>query len=139
MRSKHGMTGHPVYKAWEDMKSRCYNSRRYGYGNYGGRGIKVCDSWKNNSSLFIADMLPTWRPGLQLDRIDVNGNYEPSNCRWATASQNMKNRRVRAQYQSPIDGVLWDSKSGKWYIYKTFSTQDEAEMAAKALCRFINS
>lgn len=80
-----------LYWVWADMAQRCRNPRHRGYANYGGRGIRVCDRWRLFSN-FAADMGP--RPaGLMLDRINNDGNYEPSNCRWATRKEQNSNRR----------------------------------------------
>ena len=88
----HGKRNHPLYKMWQGMIRRCSDPKDFGYRNYGGRGIQVCDRWKD-INLFIEDMYPLYSIGLELDRIDVNGNYEPSNCRWVTRKQNMNNMR----------------------------------------------
>lgn len=83
---------HLLYKTWEHMVARCYRPTHSRYKYYGGRGIKVCDSWRNDFWTFVADMGP--RPeGLTLDRKENDGDYEPSNCRWATMSEQNSNRR----------------------------------------------
>ena len=80
-----------LYKKWGNMNTRCYDSRQPGYKNYGGRGIKVCKRW-HSFDLFFKDMSPTYQEGLTLDRINPNGIYKPSNCRWATWEQQNNNR-----------------------------------------------
>lgn len=74
--------------------SRCYNSKNNRYNSYGQRGIKVCDEWKNSPQTFIEWAEKSdYREGLTLDRIDVNGNYEPNNCRWATTYEQAYNKQ----------------------------------------------
>lgn len=97
-----------TYAAWYAMKGRCYNPRCAGFKNYGGRGIKVCDRWLNSFESFLADMGEKPSPELSLDRINNNGNYEPGNCRWATSSQQARNKRPRkgiARHLITVDGV----------------------------------
>lgn len=92
---KHGRTRTPTYNCWANMKARCENKNRSDFKNYGGRGICVCESWSEFAN-FLADMGE--KPGgLSIDRIDNNGNYEPGNCRWATASQQRRNQRAAAE------------------------------------------
>lgn len=81
----------PIYKIWVNMRQRCNNPKNPKYKDYGGRGIKVCERW-DSFALFLKDMGE--RPvGHSIDRIDVNGNYEPDNCRWATAKLQRANQR----------------------------------------------
>jgi hypothetical protein len=79
------------YKSWCGAKSRCYNKNDCKYKNYGARGITMCDRWLCDYSLFLLDM-GRCPKGFSLDRIDVNGNYEPSNCRWASNLTQARNR-----------------------------------------------
>ncbi len=79
-----------TYTCWRNMLARCYIESNDRFKNYGGRGIKVCQQWKNSFSSFLSDMGE--RPlGLTIERINVNGNYEKSNCRWATWDEQRKN------------------------------------------------
>ncbi len=81
------------YVAWTSMKQRCYNQNDIGYKNYGGRGITVCDRWLNSFENFFTDMGKAPSQNHSVDRKENNGNYEPSNCRWATAFEQNQNKR----------------------------------------------
>lgn len=91
------LTENPCYHLWQAMKQRCSNPNNSDYPNYGGRGITVCDRWLHSSANFLDDMGP--RPeGTTLERRDVNGNYDPTNCYWDTPTQQVLNRR---RYANP--------------------------------------
>jgi hypothetical protein len=89
----HGKANHAEYKAWIAMRVRCYRKLGKGYPDYGGRGIKVCDRWLKSFDDFYHDMGPRPSKGHSIDRIDNNGNYEPSNCKWSTRTQQNNNTR----------------------------------------------
>ncbi len=93
----HGCSTLPEYKAWKGMKTRCYNTNRKSYKDYGGRGIKVCDRWLESFENFYEDMGEKPTQKHSLDRVDNDGNYEPGNCRWATIKEQMYNRRLTKQ------------------------------------------
>lgn len=86
-----------TYRTWENMIRRCYSVKCRNYSGYGGRGITVCDRWRDSFANFLADMGE--RPeGLTLDRRDNNGNYTPDNCRWATLAQQRKNQSTPPRF-----------------------------------------
>lgn len=89
----HGMRHSAEYRSWMAMKDRCLNPRGQFFHLYGGRGISVCKRWSDSFKAFFADMGPRPSVDMSLDRIDCNGNYEPGNCRWATDTQQSRNRR----------------------------------------------
>jgi len=96
----HGLSEKQEYKIWSGMIERCHNPNHKKYKYYGGRGIKVCDRWRESVMNFYADMgprprgkFPCGRAIYSIDRINNDGNYEPRNCRWATSKQQMRNTR----------------------------------------------
>jgi hypothetical protein len=108
----HGLSKTPIYHIWRSMKNRCTNPAVPSYPDYGGRGIKICDRWLNSFENFYEDMGE--RPSNQhsIDRIDNNGDYEPSNCRWATRTEQNNNKRniVRLTFNGKEQTLLEWSK-----------------------------
>lgn len=93
IKTTHGFGRHPLYRRWAGMISRCYNPNVKMYKHYGGRGISVCKEWKDDFMNFYNDMSDGFEKELQLDRIDVNGDYCKENCRWVTPIENGRNKR----------------------------------------------
>lgn len=88
-----GRSAEPEYLSWVRMQRRCYEPKYKQYKDYGGRGIRVCDAWRSDYLTFIRDMGRKPTPSHSLDRIDNDGDYEPKNCRWATTTEQSRNRR----------------------------------------------
>jgi len=111
--ASHGLTTHPLYFRWAGMIQRCVNPNHVGYKNYGAKGVKVCERWMNFES-FLSDMgMP--KTGESIDRIDSNGDYEPTNCRWASSKEQSRNTKRNVVVE--VDGVSltvrdWEIKLG---------------------------
>lgn len=106
-RTTHGLCSvaspHHLYSTWEGVVNRCTAPNSSGYPEYGGRGITICDRWRNSFAAFVEDMEPSWRPGTTLDRITPNHNYSKEECRWATPKEQANNRRTNVLIT--MDGV----------------------------------
>lgn len=112
---KHKLSSHRLYKTWYNMINRCTNTNSKDYPYYGGRGISVCDRWLSIEN-FIEDMYPSFTEGLSIDRISIDGNYEPNNCRWADkTTQSCNTKKLRRDNSSGFRGV---HVNGDRYIAK---------------------
>jgi hypothetical protein len=110
----HGMTGTPTFKSWDTMIQRCNNRKTGNYKRYGKKGITVCDRWLKFEN-FFADMGE--RPeGKSIDRINSYGNYESSNCRWATPAEQSRNTRLSRRNKTGAKGVHWDKRRQKYCV-----------------------
>lgn len=129
----HGLSRHPVHYVWSAVKSRCYNQNAKLYHRYGGRGITMCADWRNNFIAFYNWMIDNgWSKGLQIDRIDNNGNYEPTNCRLVSSQVNNNNKSTN--HFITCNGetktlIQWSRECGVSYVtilqrMKTMSIED---------------
>ena len=111
----HGMRDSPEYSVWRSMINRCENPKSPSYESHGARGIKVCDRWRGDFSNFFGDMGPRPSGAHSIDRIDNNGNYEHENCRWATATQQQRNKRTSTAIThdgKTLTAVEWSEITG---------------------------
>ncbi len=112
------------------MKFRCCGPNDTGYADYGGRGIQVCAAWLNSFEAFAEDMRPGYQPGLILDRIEVDGDYSPENCRWATPSESARNKRPYGRV--PFTGVYECHGGYRATIHLgSYPTPEEADKARR--------
>lgn len=125
----HGLNGHPLHKLWFKIKERCLNPNVKSYRNYGGRGIKICDRWLVFEN-FYNDMISGYEKGLEIDRIDNEGNYEPSNCRWVTHRQNTQNTR-KTKLSLDIVKEIRESGLPTSYFVKKYNTSRSVVNNAK--------
>ena len=109
----HGLSCNRFYSTWHKMLDRCYNKKSSSYSNYGGRGITVCKEWYDIKN-FVKWAEETYIEECTVDRIDNDGNYEPSNCRWASKFIQNMNKRIQKSNKSGFVGVSWKEGKGKW-------------------------
>jgi hypothetical protein len=130
------MTGTREYRSWYHMKERCYLVANKDYHHYGGRGIKVCDEWRDSFESFYRDMGTCPSPKHSIDRIDVNGNYCKDNCRWASVRTQRFNIRMKSNNTTGHTGIFltangkWMARIGKEHL-GTFADKNEAILARK--------
>ena len=134
----HGLSHNQFYKTWKNMMGRCYNLKNKHYQSYGGRGISVCIDWQDLVN-FISWAESTYIEGMTMDRINNDGNYEPTNIRWADKTTQAVNQRVQKNNTSGYVGVIWHKGNNKWganirinKILKqigSFKTKEEAVQA----------
>jgi hypothetical protein len=114
-RRRHGMRHSAEYNTWCGMRQRCHNPNALSYARYGGRGIKVCERWRDSFDAFYEDMGPKPSPGHQLERVDNAGPYAPNNCRWATQTEqanNRRNNRVLTHQGESLTVMEWSRRTG---------------------------
>lgn len=119
MATTHGLKGTPIYRAYHDMMNRCYKPNTKQYEDYGGRGIAVCDRWREPNGRGVvnfADDMGERPRGLTLDRIDNENGYSPDNCRWADRTTQRYNSRVKVNSSGRV-GVFWWEAQQKWKAY----------------------
>lgn len=138
---------HTFYPVYRTMLDRCYNRNNKNYYLYGGRGIKICNKWKNDFWSFVNDMVNGYEKGKSIDRINNDGNYEPSNCRWATPYEQRKNSRYPGNSIENCISIR-NNNGKKRYIaaknykgkqfYRKFNTISEARAYIDGLLTIIN-
>ena len=147
-KTTHGMSKTPEYQAWHNMKRRCFNPNHKQYSDYGGRGIKICDRWRNSFENFLADMKLKPTPKHSIDRIDNDGDYCLENCRWSTKADQENNKSTNrlitiacvtltiAQWTKEMGfgkTVIWDRLNSGWSEFAAVMTPVRSYKSAKKL------
>lgn len=118
MRLIHGKYNTKIYAIYNSIKDRCFNENNERYHKYGGRGITICDEWKNSFQAFYNwSIKHGYEDGLSIDRIDNDGDYEPSNCRWISLGLQQHNKGIQINNQSGVTGVCYDNTRKRWRAY----------------------
>lgn len=138
LNTRHGESHSKLHRTWCNMRYRCYNPNCKSYKNYGGRGITICDEWSSYESFRTWALENGFADGLSIDRIDVNGNYEPSNCRWVSDKVQHNNTRKNhhltmngethtIQEWSEITGIKWTTINARikagWTVEKALTRE----------------
>lgn len=139
--TRHGAYKTKLYKVWNQMLQRCGNPNNRRYGDYGGRGIKVCKSWLTFAAFQVWAKCSGYRAGLSIDRRNNGLGYRPSNCQWSTRSQQQMNQRARRSSRTGVFGVHYDKtrrkfrvelrRSGERIFVGRFDTLQQAVLARK--------
>jgi hypothetical protein len=133
LNTKHGRTHTPEFATWSRMKRRCSNPRDIRFQHYGGRGIKVCERWRDSFENFHVDMGPRPSPEHSIDRINNDGDYEPDNCRWATRTEQARNTSNQKLYELHSESMAlfdWCQRYGRTVrlvqnrLYKGWSLEE---------------
>lgn len=125
-----------LYKVWKGIARRCYNKNDSRYHDYGGRGIWMCDEWKNPLVFVEWALANGWKDGLEIDRIDNNGNYSPSNCHFVTSIVNMNNRRQYKKKSTLPTGVYPQrNRFGAYHRHKYLGCFSDPETAHQAFLK----
>jgi|SRR5699024_7669222 len=116
-RVTHGLSHHRTHVIFTQMKVRCYNPSNISYPWYGGKGVEICEQWKDDFPAFHEWAVNNgYQDGLEIDRIDSNGNYSPDNCRWVDRVVQGQNQKIRSDNTSGVRGVKWNSSRSKWEV-----------------------
>lgn len=138
----HGLSRSDTYRSWMSMRKRCNDPRDPSFARYGGRGIRVCARWNESFETFLEDMGIRPARRFTLDRKDVNGPYEKSNCRWATSQQQCRNRRRNHRVTFAGESLTiteWAERTGIWKgtirerLKRGWSTHDALTMPADSV------
>ena len=132
-KERHGDAHTRLYKIWAHIKGRCYNQNNDRYAHYGGRGIQMCDEWRDSYKVFKKWAMENgYQDDLSIDRIDIDGNYEPNNCKWSTIKEQNNNTRRNIIVEDGLTLMQWCEKHGRKddynaihvRIYKGWSFED---------------